>query len=60
MDNNIWPTEAPYWAEYMTFTNDHDEEDAAERYRERYGEEPEWITDDGKLLRLGPVGGHRV
>jgi hypothetical protein len=55
-DNHDWPEGAPRHAPYHAFTADHDEEAAAEQYRQRHGEDPEWVFEyrDG-LLRLGPV-----
>ena len=64
MTDNTWPAEAPRDAHYYTFTGDHDEEDAAEKYRRRHGVDPEWLweEDSDGLLRLGPepMRGHRV
>lgn len=44
---------------WVTFTIDHDEDDAARRFQERYGRPPEHIIEDHRYrhptLKVGPV-----
>lgn len=40
---------------WLGFTADHGEEDAARRFRERYGRPPGYIVESLGLLLVGPV-----
>ena len=43
---------------WLAFTRDHDEDDAARRFEQRFGQPPEYITESAgryPLLLVGPV-----
>lgn len=40
---------------HLAFTLDHDEDDAARLFMQRYGQPPEHIIEQSGLLWLGPV-----
>ena len=45
-------------ASWLAFTADHDEDDAARRFEQRFGQPPEYITESNgryKMLLVGPV-----
>ena len=47
-------------AAWLAFTADHDEDAAARRFEERFGQPPEYITESAgrhKMLLVGPVPG---
>lgn len=47
-------------ASWLAFSADHDEDDAARRFEERFGQPPEYITESAgryKMLLVGPVPG---
>ncbi|HSN77869.1 MAG TPA: hypothetical protein VL334_22565 [Anaerolineae bacterium] len=49
---------------WLTFTDDHEVEDARRRFERRYGERPQYVGTDErwptKTLKLGPVPGLEV
>lgn len=47
-------------AAWLAFTADHDEDDAARIFEDRFGQPPEYIAESGgryKMLLVGPVPG---
>ena len=52
-----WPKDAPdaHEHQYMMFTLDHSEVDAAAEFESRYGEKPEWIIEHLGNLYVGPI-----
>lgn len=45
---------------WLAFTHDHDEDEAARTFEDRFGQPPEYITESAgryKLLLAGPVPG---
>ncbi len=47
--------EKPDLYEYLAFTPDHDEADAAAAFQARFGRPPEYIVESHGILWLGPV-----
>ena len=40
---------------WLAFSLDHDEDDAARRFQQRYGAPPRYITENLGLLLVGPI-----